>query len=60
MNALPRLPIIALTSLAGDEDIARGKAAGIDDYQTKLDRDNLLAGEGYVDDLSTTQWRRLS
>jgi two-component system chemotaxis sensor kinase CheA len=36
------LPIIALTSLAGDEDIARGKAAGIDDYQTKVDRDRLL------------------
>jgi len=36
------LPVIALTSLAGDEDIARGKAAGIDDYQTKLDRDRLL------------------
>jgi two-component system, chemotaxis family, sensor kinase CheA len=36
------LPIIALTSLAGDEDIARGNAAGIDDYQTKLDRDRLL------------------
>ena len=37
-----RLPMIALTSLAGDDDIARGKAAGIDDYQTKLDRDQLL------------------
>ena len=36
------LPIIAVTSLAGDEDVARGKAAGIDDYQTKLDRDQLL------------------
>jgi two-component system chemotaxis sensor kinase CheA len=35
------LPIIALTSLAGEDDIARGKAAGIDDYQTKLDRDRL-------------------
>jgi two-component system chemotaxis sensor kinase CheA len=38
------LPIIALTSLAGDEDIARGKAAGVNEYQTKLDRDNLLSG----------------
>jgi two-component system chemotaxis sensor kinase CheA len=36
------LPIVALTSLAGDEDIARGKAAGISDYQTKLDREQLL------------------
>ena len=36
------LPIIALSSLAGDEDVARGKAAGIDDYLVKLDRDSLL------------------
>jgi two-component system chemotaxis sensor kinase CheA len=36
------LPIIAVTSLAGEEDMARGKAAGINDYQTKLDRDQLL------------------
>ncbi len=37
-----RLPVIALSSLAGDEDVARGKAAGIDDYLVKLDRDSLL------------------
>ena len=36
------LPIIALTSLAGEDDVARGMAAGVDDYQTKLDRDRLL------------------
>jgi len=36
------LPIIALTSLVGEEDIARGNAAGINDYQTKIDRDRLL------------------
>ena len=36
------LPIIAVTSLAGSEDIARGKAAGIDHYQVKLDREQLL------------------
>ena len=35
-------PIIALTSLAADEDVARGKAAGIDDYQVKLDKERLL------------------
>ena len=35
-------PIIALTSLAGDEDAARGKAVGIDDYQVKLDKERLL------------------
>jgi two-component system chemotaxis sensor kinase CheA len=37
-----RLPIIALTSLVGEEDMARGNAAGINDYQTKIDRDQLL------------------
>ncbi len=36
------LPMIALTSLAGEEDIAKGKAAGVNDYQVKLDRDRLL------------------
>jgi two-component system chemotaxis sensor kinase CheA len=36
------MPIIALTSLAGDEDVARGKAVGIDDYQVKLDKERLL------------------
>jgi len=36
------LPVIALTSLAGDEDVARGKAAGIDEYQIKLDRETVL------------------
>jgi two-component system, chemotaxis family, sensor kinase CheA len=36
------LPIIALTSLAGEEDIRRGKESGIDDYQIKLDREKLL------------------
>ncbi|MDO8837038.1 MAG: chemotaxis protein CheW, partial [Vicinamibacterales bacterium] len=38
------LPIIALTSLAGEEDIASGRQAGIDDYQVKLDRDRLISG----------------
>ncbi len=38
------LPVIAVTSLASDEDFARGKDAGVNEYQTKLDRDNLLAG----------------
>ena len=37
-----KLPVIALTSLAGEEDMAKGKAAGVDDYQVKLDRDRLL------------------
>ncbi len=38
-----QLPIIAMTTLAGEDDIARGKAVGIDDYQIKLDKEKLLA-----------------
>ena len=38
-----KLPVIGLSSLAGEEDIARGKAAGFSDYQVKLDRDQLIA-----------------
>jgi two-component system, chemotaxis family, sensor kinase CheA len=36
------LPIIALTTMAGEEDIAKGEAVGIDDYQIKLDREKLM------------------
>lgn len=36
------LKVVALTSLAGEEDMAKGRAVGIDDYQIKLDRDNLM------------------
>jgi len=36
------LPVIALTTLASDEEVARGKAAGIDDYQIKLDKEKLI------------------
>jgi len=36
------LPVIALTTLAGDADVARGKEVGIDDYQIKLDREKLM------------------
>jgi two-component system chemotaxis sensor kinase CheA len=36
------LPVIALTTLAGEEDIAKGKQVGIDDYQIKLDREKLM------------------
>ncbi len=42
------LPIIGLTSLAGDDDIAKGKEAGITDYQVKLDRERLLDGLRHV------------
>jgi two-component system chemotaxis sensor kinase CheA len=40
--AFGHLPVIALTTLAGEEDVARGKEVGIDDYQIKLDREKLL------------------
>ncbi len=36
------IPIIAVTTLAGEEDVAKGKAAGIDEYQIKLDREKLM------------------
>ena len=35
------LPVIALSSLAGEEEIARGMAAGVDEYQVKLNKDEL-------------------
>lgn len=36
------LPVIALTTLAGEEDVARGKEVGIDYYQIKLDKEKLM------------------
>jgi two-component system, chemotaxis family, sensor kinase CheA len=36
------LPIIALTTMAGDEDIRKGKELGINDYQIKLDKEKLM------------------
>ena len=40
--AYAHLPVIALTTLAGEEDMAMGKKVGIDDYQIKLDREKLM------------------
>ena len=40
---LSHLPVIALTSLAGEADIERGIKCGVDDYQVKMDRDRLLS-----------------
>jgi two-component system, chemotaxis family, sensor kinase CheA len=37
-----KLPVIAVTSLADDESVARGTAAGVSRYQIKLDKDHLL------------------
>ncbi|NPB09365.1 MAG: response regulator [Thermodesulfobacteria bacterium] len=39
---LANLPIMALTSLASDEDRRRGLEAGIDEYQVKLERSQVL------------------
>ncbi len=39
---LAQLPVMALTSLAGEEDRRRGIEAGVDEYQIKLDRTNVL------------------
>ncbi len=36
------LPIIALTTLASAEDIAKGKAVGVDEYHIKLDKERLM------------------
>ncbi|PQO33197.1 hybrid sensor histidine kinase/response regulator [Blastopirellula marina] len=37
------LPVIALTSLASDEDQRRGVEAGVDDYQIKMDRERVMS-----------------
>ena len=36
------IPVIALTSLASEEDQEKGREVGIDEYQIKLDKDRLL------------------
>jgi two-component system, chemotaxis family, sensor kinase CheA len=36
------LPVIALTSLASDENVQRGRIVGVDEYLIKLDRDKLV------------------
>jgi two-component system chemotaxis sensor kinase CheA len=41
-NAFSHLPVIALTTLAAEEDIEKGRQVGISDYQIKLDREKLL------------------
>jgi two-component system, chemotaxis family, sensor kinase CheA len=39
---LRSLPVIALTSLASEADVARGREVGIDDYQVKMDREQVM------------------
>jgi len=36
------LPVIALTTRAAEEDVVRGKAAGVEEYHIKLDRERLV------------------
>ncbi len=38
----PQLPVIALSSLAGEEEVARGIAAGVTEYQIKLDPEEFI------------------
>ena len=45
-NQFADLPIIALTSLASQEDFQRGFDAGVTEYQVKLDRDELINAIG--------------
>lgn len=44
--ASAHLPVIAVSSLAGEDDIQRGNAAGVDEYLVKLDRDQLVEVAG--------------
>jgi two-component system, chemotaxis family, sensor kinase CheA len=37
-----KLPVIALTSLTSEADVKRGSDAGMDDYQVKLDREQIM------------------
>jgi two-component system, chemotaxis family, sensor kinase CheA len=39
---LGRLPVVALTSLTSEADVKRGSDAGMDDYQVKLDREQIM------------------
>jgi two-component system chemotaxis sensor kinase CheA len=36
------LPVIALTSLASEADMKKGRDVGIDSYEIKLDREQLV------------------
>lgn len=41
-NVFGDLPIIALTTLSSEEDKARGKAVGVNEYHIKLDKERLM------------------
>ena len=49
---LAQLPVIALTSLAAEEDRAKGQEVGIDDYQIKMDKERLLTSiKSYMEEI---------
>jgi two-component system chemotaxis sensor kinase CheA len=50
------LPIIALSTLASEEEMAHGLAMGLSEYQVKLDQDQLLESIGKA--LSGTDLRK--
>jgi two-component system chemotaxis sensor kinase CheA len=37
------IPVIALTTLASEEDVAKGMSVGVDEYHIKLDKERLMA-----------------
>jgi two-component system chemotaxis sensor kinase CheA len=41
--ALQHLPVIAVTSHTGEEDVQRGREVGVNEYQVKMDRERLRA-----------------
>lgn len=41
-KAIAHLPVVAVTSLSGEEASRRGKDAGVDSYMVKLDREKIL------------------
>lgn len=45
---LSRLPVIVLTTLAGDADVVRGSELGVAAYHIKLDRENLVRDIGHL------------
>ncbi len=54
-KAFAHLPVIALTTLAGEEDIEKGRQVGISDYQIKLDREKLVRSiYGYLTNLQAS------
>ena len=54
------LPIIAVTSLAGEEDVERGRQAGLTNYLVKLDREKLLEAIAAINPNPVVDRKRIS